>query len=217
MPGDWSDPERVSEYLQREIPCRDVAEELLLEALPARIERFLDLGTGDGRLIELVCARHPGAQAVGLDSSRPMLERAAERFADQPLIELREHDLTASLTNPTSLDAVVSALAIHHLEDDRKRALFAEVRALLSPGGVFVNLDLVASPTPELHARFRSAIGRVEDDPSDRLADLCEQLHWLREAGFEAVDCRFKWLELALFVAVRPPGADRPHRDGESP
>jgi tRNA (cmo5U34)-methyltransferase len=70
---------------------------------------------------------------------------------------------------------------------------------------VLVNLDLAASPTPELHERFRHAIGREQDDPTDRLAGLCEQLRWLREAGFEQVDCRFKWLELALIVAVRPP------------
>lgn len=42
-----------------------------------------------------------------------------------------------------------------------------------------------------------------QDDPADRLAGLCEQLGWLRDAGFEQVDCRFKWLELALIVAVR--------------
>lgn len=206
MLGEWSDPERIAEYLSREIPYRDVAERLLLEALPERIERYLDLGTGDGRLLALLHERHPGAQGVGIDSSRPMLERAAERFVEHPLIALREHDLADPLTEPAPLDAAVSALAIHHLPDQRKRALFSEVRALLAPGGVFVNLDLVASPTAELHERFRRAIGREEDDPTDRLAGLCEQLGWLREAGFEQVDCRFKWLELALIVAVRAPG-----------
>jgi tRNA (cmo5U34)-methyltransferase len=98
---------------------------------------------------------------------------------------------------------VVSGLAIHHLSDERKRALFREVHALLAPGGVFANLDLVASSTLERHERFRQAIGRVQDDPTDRLAGLCEQLEWLRKAGFQAVDCDFEWLELALFIARR--------------
>jgi hypothetical protein len=48
--GEWTDPERVAEYLSREIPPRDIAESLLLEALPQRVGRVLDLGTGDGRL-----------------------------------------------------------------------------------------------------------------------------------------------------------------------
>ncbi|HTD58782.1 MAG TPA: class I SAM-dependent methyltransferase [Solirubrobacteraceae bacterium] len=203
MLGEWSDPERVAEYLSREIPYRDIAERMLLEALPEQIECFLDLGTGDGRLLALLHEHYPRARGVGIDSSRPMLDRAAERFAGDPLIALREHDLADMLTDLAPLDAVVSALTIHHLADQRKRTLFSEIHALLTPGGVFVNLDLVASPTPDLHERFRQAIGRAQDDPTDRLARLCEQLGWLRDAGFEQTDCRFKWLELALMVAVR--------------
>ena len=203
MPGEWSDPGRVAEYLSREIPYRSIAEAMLLEALPERVERFIDLGTGDGRLIALIREHHPDARGLGVDISQPMLDRAAERFADDPLVELREHDLADPLIEQIPVDAVLSALAIHHLHDERKRALFGEVHSLLVPGGVFINLDLVASATPELHDRFRHAIGRPQDDPSDRLAGLSEQLGWLREAGFQEVDCHFKWLEMALFVATR--------------
>jgi tRNA (cmo5U34)-methyltransferase len=201
---EWSDPERVAEYLSREIPHRGTAESLLLEALPTRIDRFLDLGTGDGRLLALVAGRHPRAEAIGLDSSEPMLSRARDRVAGRAGVELRSHDLASPLVEDGPFDAVVSGLAIHHLEDERKRELFGEIRALLAPGGVFANLDLVAAATPDRHERFRREIGRVEDDPSDRLAGLCEQMDWLRGAGFAAVECHFKWLELALTVAELP-------------
>lgn len=201
-PEEWSDPGRVAEYLSREIPHRPVAEKMLLEALPPRVERFLDLGSGDGRMVALVRSRHPEAKAAGLDASEPMLARAAERFAADPLVDLQAHDLGLPLPVEGPFDAVVSGLAIHHLEDERKRELFGEVRGLLAPGGVFANLDLVSSASPEIHERFRREIGRTEDDPSDRLADLGEQLGWLRDAGFSEVDCHFKWLELALLVAL---------------
>jgi len=204
MTGEWSDPGRVVEYLSREIPHRRTAEEMLLRALPERIDRFLDLGTGDGRLLALVRSRHPGAAAIGLDSSEPMLTRAAERFDGDPSVDLRIHDLSHPLTTTGPVDAVLSGLAIHHLEDARKRELFAEIHALLSPGGVFANLDLVAPASQRLHERFRCEIGRTEDDPTDRLADLSDQLAWLREAGFGEMDCHFKWLELALMIAVKP-------------
>jgi len=59
MLGQWTDPKRVAEYLSREIPHRDIAEELLLEALPQRVGRVLDLGTGNGRLLALVCSHVP--------------------------------------------------------------------------------------------------------------------------------------------------------------
>lgn len=201
--GEWSDPERVAEYLAREIPHRDVAERLLLDALPERVGRFLDLGTGAGRMLALVHEHHPGSVGIGIDSSRPMLERARERLSEDPLIELVEHDFARPLLGQAQVDAVVSALAVHHLENERKRGLFGELHGLLASGGVFANLDLVSSPTPELHEQFRRAIGREQDDPSDRLADLCDQLGWLREAGFSVVDCRFKWMELALIVAKK--------------
>jgi cyclopropane fatty-acyl-phospholipid synthase-like methyltransferase len=198
----WSDPERVDEYLSREIPHRPLAEAMLLAALPPRVARVLDLGTGDGRLIALVRTAHPQAEAVGLDSSQPMLDRASERLPAESATELRLHDLRDPLPAIGNFDAIVSGLAIHHLEDERKRDLFAEAHALLAPGGVFANLDLVEAATPELHERFRREIGRPEDDPADRLAGLCDQLDWLRAAGFADAECHFKWLQLTLIVGT---------------
>lgn len=198
---EWSDPERVAEYLSREIPHRQTAEAMLLQALPDRVDRFLDLGTGDGRLVSLLRTAHPEAEAIGLDSSEPMLARARQGFARDSSVEFHLHDLRDPLTEVGPFDAIVSGLAIHHLEDDRKRELFGEIHSLLSPGGAFANLDLVKAPTRELHERFRREIGRPEDDPTDRLADLSDQLAWLRAAGFADVDCHFKWLQLTLVVA----------------
>ncbi|HSS04308.1 MAG TPA: methyltransferase domain-containing protein, partial [Solirubrobacterales bacterium] len=120
-----------------------------------------------------------------------------------PLVEFRTHDLAVPFADMGPLDAVVSGLAIHHLEDERKGELFEEIHTLLTPGGVFANLDLVTSASSRLHERFRREIGRTQDDPTDRLADLSDQMGWLRNAGFTEVDCHFKWLELSLVVAVK--------------
>lgn len=203
MLDEWRDPGRVADYLSRQIPHRDIAEAMLLQALPSDLGRFIDLGTGTGWLIGLVREQHPYARALGVDFSEPMLAHAGERFANDPLVELQRHDLAEPLPVQGPVDAVVSALAIHHLEDARKKVLFSEVHALLRPGGVFANLDLVAAASSEQHERFRLEIGRPEDDPADRLVGLCDQLGWLCEAGFEDVDCQFKWLQLVLTVGTR--------------
>lgn len=203
MSGEWTNQARIADYLAREIPHRQIAEEMLLAALPEQVERCIDLGTGDGRLLALARTRYPDAEAIGLDSSAAMLDRAKERFEGDPKVELRDHDLRAPLSDARAAEVVVSGLAIHHLEDRRKRELFDEVHGLLTPGGVFANLDLVRSASARLHERFRREIGRVEDDPTDRLAGLDEQMDWLREVGFSEVDCHFKWLEMTLIVAVK--------------
>ena len=206
--GEWTTAEHVRRYLDRAdgYPRRTEGESVLLEHVPRASERILDLGTGDGRLIALLRVDREQADCIGLDASAPMLAAARERFAGDERIELVEHDLTEPLPALGRFDAIVSSMAIHHLEHERKRALYAEIFDLLEPGGVFANFDHVASPTERLHAAFFAAIGEPlsDADPSDRLLDVETQLGWLRELGFDDVDCYWKWLEMALLIGVRP-------------
>jgi SAM-dependent methyltransferase len=204
---EWSDPAHVSHYLTRTGGAERGAEghRALLELFGAGTRRVLDLGTGDGRLLALLASEFPGIEGVGLDSSPLMLARAAERFEGDPRFEIAEHDLAAELPDLGTFDAVISGLAIHHLPDERKRSLYGEIFGILAPGGVFANFEHVASPTHRLHIEFFAAIEEpLEcDDPSDRLLDVQTQLLWLREIGFEDVDCYWKWRELALLAGRR--------------
>lgn len=206
---EWHDEDRVGRYLTTApaIPWWEESERALVEHLPARVERFLDVGTGDGRLIALVRAARPDASAVGVDFSPPMLTAARARFADADDVAILAHDLSSPLPPLGDFDLVVTAYAIHHLDDARKRALYGELFALLRPGGLLLNLEHVASATPALHAEFLTAIGETPDDedPSDRTVSAWTQAGWLAEAGFQDVDCHWKWRELALIGGRRPP------------
>jgi tRNA (cmo5U34)-methyltransferase len=145
-----------------------------------------------------------------------MLEQARERLGDAATAV---H--VADMSDPLPagpFDAVVSALAIHHLEDADKRALFRGIADALAPGGVFVNAEQVAAPDPrladvytEMWVRECRALGATEPEIDgarermrhDRCADVESQLSWLREAGFQRVDCVYKHWRFAVMCGFR--------------
>lgn len=200
----WTKPDHALDYLERadSIAHRAEGESALLEFIPRTTRRILDLGTGDGRLLALVRREHPNTEAVAIDFSPAMLEASKKRFAGDPSVAVVTHNLDHPLPDLGKFDAVISSFAIHHVEHERKRALYSEIHGLLNIGGVFCNLEHVASPTPRLHEEFLHGIGfSVEtEDPSNKLLDLETQLRWLLEIGFVDVDCHWKWRELALLA-----------------
>ena len=203
----WTSSDHVYEYLERadQISHRTEGEAALLEFIAPSTRRILDLGTGDGRLLSLVRQGHPDTDAVGVDFSPAMLAAVRKRFVGDSRVTIVEHNMDSSLPSLGKFDAVISSFAIHHVVHERKRALYSEIFGLLNPGGVFCNLEHVASPTQRLHEDFLHRIGfTVEsEDPSNKLLDVETQLRWLREIGFVDVDCQWKWRELALLTGIR--------------
>jgi tRNA (cmo5U34)-methyltransferase len=204
----WSTAEHSKDYLKRadSIPHRREGEATLLEFLPASIGRFLDLGSGGGRLLGLVKKARPNAEAVAVDFSAAMLEVLRDVYRGDPKTLIVEHDLSTPLPELGKFDAVVSSFAIHHVIHERKRTLYAEIFERIHPGGTFLNLEHVASATPGLHEGFLAQLDLTPEteDPSNKLLDLELQLSWLREIGFTDVDCHWKWRELALLAGVKP-------------
>lgn len=203
----WTDPAHAHQYLDRAdtIPHRKEGEAVLVEHLPENVGRILDLGTGNGRLAAIVLAARPGCSALVVDFSPAMLEAARARFAEVDEVEVGDHDLSESLPRDWGrFDAVVSSFAIHHVSHDRKASLCTEIFEALEPGGVFLNLEHVTSPTAELHRQFMEAMGSPKEDATNVLTSVEENLSWLSDAGFTDVDCGWKWRELALLVARKP-------------
>ncbi len=207
----WLTAEHTKQYLQRagSMPHREEGEAALLEFVPPKARRILDLGTGGGRLMQIVRGAHPSARFVGLDFSPPMLETLRKQFGANPNISIVTHDMARELPPLGPFDCVVSSFAIHHLTHERKRALYGEIYGVLAHGGVFLNLERVASPSEALHDQFLRATGltRETEDPENILATVDAQVGWLRDIGFADADCHWKWRELALFGGVRRGGA----------
>jgi ubiquinone/menaquinone biosynthesis C-methylase UbiE len=195
------------------------------------MNRVADLGCGDGAIAQAILNHYPQAQVTAIDFSEPMLEQAKQRL--QPYGD-RVTLIQADLYNPDwqtglgSFDAVLSGYCIHHLPNERKFALYQEIYHRLSPAGSFLNIEHVASASPWLETLFNQVLieslyqwhqtqGKEiskeevaqkfvyrDDKDANILAPVETQCEWLREIGFQQVDCYFKILELAVFGGVRP-------------
>jgi tRNA (cmo5U34)-methyltransferase len=189
-----------------------------LDLIPPRARTICELGAGSGLMTRLLRDRFPTAHLYVIDFSAPMLDLARARMGSDRNITWYQLDY-ATEPLPQNLCAVVSSLSIHHLDDADKRAVFNKAQASLKPnGGVFVNAEQVAGPTPALEARYKAlwleqvrAAGATEQQieaslyrqQEDRCAPVEDQLLWLRESGFADADCWFKDNRFAVMAGTR--------------
>jgi tRNA (cmo5U34)-methyltransferase len=205
---------------RRFVPDLDGFYGAVVEGLPfGRNEelRVLDLGAGTGLLSAVVAETFPAAKITLVDLSVEMLRVARRRFAGQPgRFEFRVMDYARKPLpgRPRGFDLVVSALSIHHLTHGDKRETFEKVHVSLASGGRFVNADQVAGETPEAERAYHEdwlrhvpEAGVPEEDLTAALlrmkayknATLQAQMVWLREAGFEEVECFYKNNRFAVY------------------
>src|SRR6202158_5749868 len=140
------------------VPCFDDFYRTALELLPFKSDdrvEALDLGAGTGLLSAMIAAAFPKARLTLFDLTPEMLMIARARL--KPLgnrVRFVTADLAAAAPSK-SYDAVVSALALHHLPESGKRHLFADIFKYLTPGGVFINADQVGGETAAIEQRSR--------------------------------------------------------------
>lgn len=232
------DSQQFIELSELVVPSREEQARLICDLIPANPdEHFMgvDIACGEGKLSRAILERYPDSQMTLLDGSEQMLTRAAENLGEYAYqIDLRAFDLFES----DWLDelhrrfrCVVSSLAIHHLDDDSKRQLYAQLFEHLAPGGVFLNADLVHPPndqiadawanewdrdvreqslarTGSLHAFERFQDGwnhyRTPDVEFDKPSLLSDQLQWLEEIGFTGVGCFWLRAGHAVYGGYKP-------------
>lgn len=161
--------------VRSEIPAYDRLQAALANStVGLGVQSVLDLGSGTGVSAEHVLLVHPGATLTGIDSSPEMLVHARRRLPGATFLVSRLEDPLPE----GPFDLVVSALAIHHLDDRGKANLFRRVASALAPGGRFAFLDVVAALAPVPNP--------VPIEPGvDLPSTASDLLRWLREADLE--------------------------------
>jgi SAM-dependent methyltransferase len=206
----------------------------IIEAARGEIRRFLDLGCGEGVLSAAILSEHADARGVLVELSAPMFATARDPlrpFAGRiEFVAADFHEpgwIRPELRGP--FDAIVSGFAMHAVPDERKPALYAELHGLLQPEGVFIRFDHVASATRWTQSRWDDCIidaifgAELKRAPGKPRAEVAREYYrravkrgnvppplevecdWLREAGFENVECFHKVQELAMFGGQKAP------------
>jgi tRNA (cmo5U34)-methyltransferase len=222
--GYWKSRDNVE--ARRDAERRTLMAELLPYAPDERFT-FVDLGAGTGAAAQTILSHYPAAHAILADFSPQMMAQGAVELAPyEGRFGYVEFDLTAEGAWPASIpervNAVISSLSVHHLNDARKRSLFAEVFDRLVPGGWYLNYDPVSPPDPIVEEawwragdrRDPAAAGRRQHrTPEEQfryenhirdMIPLEPQVGFLRAAGFEGVDVYWKELDFVIYGGRRP-------------
>jgi SAM-dependent methyltransferase len=132
--------------------------------------RWLDIGSGKGELLRM--GREAFAQAAGCDPSAAMIEGCSDLS-----VRLQENPLALPFPDE-SFDFVTAVCVYHHVELKDRAALTAEVRRVLTPGGVFV----VIEHNP-LNIATRLIVSRTPVDANAKLLRAGEAESMLRGTG----------------------------------
>lgn len=223
-PPIWSEEtsQTFLDYGRYFVPAREHQIETICDLIPASNHPFtvFELCCGEGLLAEAILAQFPLAKVYGLDGSATMLQQTQMRLTQyKDRFHTVQFDLAAlDWRHPSyPVHAVVSSLAIHHLDAQSKQQLFHDIHQLLVSGGVFVIADIIAPASARgvavaakawdtaVRQRALDLNGTTDaftmferekwnmyryDNPEgiDQPSSITEQLCWLEQVGFQAVD-----------------------------
>ncbi|MCA8995688.1 MAG: methyltransferase domain-containing protein [Planctomycetaceae bacterium] len=192
----------------------------IFEYLPERrFERILELGSGTGNLSVVIHEQFPDAHLTCVDCSGESLDVCRERLGkgniEIQLADFRELEFPAE-----TFDLITSSIAIHHLTSDEKQVLLQHCWSWLRPGGILTFADQFRGETDDLYTRhienwkaISLAAGATEQEfamwmehqrEHDHHDPLRDHFAWLSDAGFESIDCVWRYLLWGVVQARKP-------------
>jgi tRNA (cmo5U34)-methyltransferase len=219
------------------VPERERQIRTIIDLIPPPAgARLVELCSGEGLLSRALLERFPTSRLLALDGSAEMRRATGEscrEHADRLTVAAFDIEDRAWRRFPELVHAVVSSLAIHHLDGPQKRVLYADMAAALAGGGALVIADIVRPTTRrgfevaaeqwdetvrlraleldghlaafEEFQRLRWNYFRDPDgDPGDKPSPLFDQLRWLHEAGLVDVDVHWLAAGHAIFGGRKP-------------
>lgn len=180
-------------------------------------KRILDLGAGTGLLSYCWYQYFPEAEYILVDIADNMLNVARKRFAGIDTVSYQILDYSKGLPDE-DIDVIVSALSIHHLMNEEKEKLFAQIYEKLPSGSLFVNYDQFCAGDSLMNTWFDSYwenqladSGLTDIDIKlwkerrtlDKECSMEEEMEMLRRCQFQTVKCLYSYQKFSVIAAIR--------------
>jgi tRNA (cmo5U34)-methyltransferase len=221
------------DMLERSIPQYEVMRRTVHDVAVALLEGqdleadasplVADLGCSRGEMIALLLATlragRADARFVGLDLSGSMVEAARQRFSNEPSVEILQLDLRESYPQVGSANVTLAILTLQFIPIEYRQSVVKQVFEHTAKGGCFILVEKVLGQTAQLNdlmvARYlelKRANGYSEEQIIRKRLALEGVLvpitaKWneelLARAGFDAIDCVWRWMNFAAWAAIR--------------
>lgn len=183
----------------------------------AKPERILDLGAGTGLLSYYWFQHYPTSEYILVDIADEMLDVARKRFSGIENISYEIVNYVDKLPKG-NFDAIISALSIHHLENEDKQDLFARIYETLPNGGIFVNYDQFCGGSEEMNGWFNTywegqiaTSGLTDHDIAlwkerrklDKECSIEQETEMLYNCKFKVVKCIYSYQKFSVIVAIK--------------
>jgi tRNA (cmo5U34)-methyltransferase len=220
--GKWAfDPGVTSVFddmISRSIPqyetMRSVVQAVAWPFLDAGF--VLDLGCSTGLAIQAFAPRC--ARVLGIEISESMLETVRQRFVSYANVEIRKMDLRHEFPAVSQVEVALAVLTLQFIPVEHRDRVVSRTFRALRPGGAFIVVEKVLAKPGfndlfvELYHRHKLAVGYTQEEVDRKalalegcLVPLTESanVEMLRGAGFSGVECCWRWLNFAAWVAIK--------------
>ena len=181
---------------------------------------IIDLGCGTGYVSMNIKERFPNSKLTCLDFAENMIAKTKVRMKKYKDVNFYLKDIR-EFEFDKKYDAVVSSLALHHLEAKQEKIEFyKKIFDALKPKGVFYNADIILGSNETLHELYTNKWKEfmAKSLPGDEIENtwmakhheedwpeiLMDQISWLRDIGFIETDIIWKYYNFAVYGGTKP-------------
>ena len=163
------------------------------------LKELLDIGCGTGLELEAMYRRFPALRVTGIDLSKDMLSKLAEKYQDRA-IELITADYFQYPFTEGRYDAAMSFETLHHFPYEKKGGIYKKLFHAVKPGGYYIECDYIACCEEEeelcleqyAYRRKRDGVPDGAFVHIDIPLTLTHQIELVTDAGFREVNVLYE-------------------------